>query len=104
MNNIAIYLIIMAIVTYMIRAIPLVLMQGKNIESKFLKRFLDFTPYAVLGSMTFPFIFYSTENKLTGIIGTVIAIVLSYLNKGLTKVAVYTVILIYLIDIIIDMI
>lgn len=92
------YLLIMAIVTYVIRAFPLMLMKDRKIKSAFLKRFLDFTPYTVLGSMTFPFIIYSTGNTITGIIGTIFAVLLSYLNKGLTKVAIYTVILVLILN------
>ncbi len=92
------YIAIMALVTYAIRIFPLILMKDREIKSKFIRRFLDFTPYAVLGSMTFPFIIYSTGNTATGIIGTAAALALSYLNKGLTKVAIYTVIIVYIAD------
>lgn len=93
MNNTLIYIFIMASVTYLIRLIPFILMRNRKIESIFIKRFLDFTPYAVLGSMTFPYIFYSTGDQISGILGTIMALFLSYFGKGLTKVAVYTVIL-----------
>ena len=44
---------VMAIVTYIIRALPITLFR-KEIKSKWLKSFLYYIPYAVLGAMTFP--------------------------------------------------
>lgn len=102
MNRTIIYLIIMALVTYLIRVIPIIFMRNRDINSKFIKRFLDFTPYAVLGSMTFPYIIYSTGSEITGFLGTLLAVVLSYLDKGLTKVAIYTVIFVYIVNIIMN--
>ena len=37
--------------------------------------------------MTFPAIFYSTENVITSVIGCVVAVVLAYLNQPLIVVA-----------------
>ena len=46
-----IYLFIMAGVTYLIRALPLVIFKGK-ITNRFVQSFLYYVPYAVLGAMT----------------------------------------------------
>ncbi|MEG0579533.1 MAG: AzlD domain-containing protein, partial [Niameybacter sp.] len=43
---------VMALVTYLPRAIPLILMK-KKIQSKFLQSFLYYVPYTVLAAMTF---------------------------------------------------
>lgn len=96
MRNTYIYIAIMAIVTYIPRVVPLLAMKGRRIESRFLRSFLYYVPYAVLGSMTFPAIIYSTGNMATGAIGTAVAIFLAYCNKGLTKVAVYAVLAVYI--------
>lgn len=56
-----IYLFIMAGVTYLIRALPLVIFKGK-ITNRFVQSFLYYVPYAVLGAMTFPSILFSTGN------------------------------------------
>jgi branched-subunit amino acid transport protein len=85
------YIAIMAIVTYIPRVTPLLAMKGKKIESRTIRSFLFYMPYAVLGAMTFPAIFYSTGNMATGMIGTAVALFLSYYDKGLTKVAIYAV-------------
>ena len=80
------YLIVMAGVTYLIRAIPLMTFTGK-VENKFIKSFLAYVPYAVLGAMTFPAIFYSTADLVSGIAGTVVGVILAYRRKSLLTVA-----------------
>ena len=82
-----IYLIVMAGVTYLIRAIPLTVFTGK-IENRFIKSFLAYVPYAVLGAMTFPAIFTSTGSIISGSVGTAAALVLAFRKKGLLQVAV----------------
>ena len=57
------YIIAMAVVTYLIRAVPLVLFR-KKIENQFLSSFLYYVPYACLTALTLPAIFYSTEKGL----------------------------------------
>ena len=47
--RILMYILVMAGVTYLIRMLPLVLFR-KKIESQFVKSFLYYVPYAVLGS------------------------------------------------------
>ena len=84
--NIALYVIVMAVVTYLIRMIPFVFFR-KKIKSRFFRSFLYYIPYAVLSAMTIPAIFYSTGNIITAIAGTVTAFVLSYFNLPLIVVA-----------------
>lgn len=50
------YIAVMAGVTYAIRVLPLVLFR-KEIKSTFVRSFLYYIPYAVLGAMTFPAVF-----------------------------------------------
>ncbi len=84
--SIIIYIAIMAGITYLIRMIPFTLFR-KKIKSKFIQSVLYYIPYAVLSAMTFPAIFYSTNNTTTAIIGTIIAIILAYFKLPLTVVA-----------------
>lgn len=79
-------LFVMAGVTYLIRAIPFAMCKGK-VENKFIKSFLAYVPYAVLGAMTFPAILYSADRLLAGIVGTIVALLLSYQRKSLLTVA-----------------
>lgn len=84
--SIALYITIMAVVTYLIRMIPFAFFR-KKIKSRFFRSFLYYIPYAVLSAMTIPAIFYSTGNMLTAIVGTVTAFILSYFNLPLIVVA-----------------
>ena len=54
------YLLVMAGVTYLIRALPFVLV-NKKIENRFLNSFLYYIPYTVLAAMTFPAILYGDQ-------------------------------------------
>ena len=79
-------LFFMAIITYLIRMIPFTFF-NKEIKSPFFKSLLEYIPYSILGSMTFPSIFYSTNNFLFSIFGTIVAIILAFYNKKLITVA-----------------
>ncbi len=76
-----------AAVTYLIRMLPLAVFQ-KQITSKWIKSFMYYIPYAVLGAMTFPAILYSTENMVTAALGCMSAVVLAYFNRGLLWTAI----------------
>lgn len=82
----AIYILVMASVTYLIRMIPFTLFRQK-IRSRFFRSFLHYIPYAVLTAMTIPAIFYSTNNLPTAVAGTLVAAVLAYLRQPLIVVA-----------------
>jgi len=88
MNNYPffLYLIIMAIVTYLIRMLPLVLIK-KKITNRFLLSFLHYVPYSVLTVMTIPAVFYATGSTLTALVGFVIALFFALKGKGLPIVA-----------------
>ena len=80
------YLAVMAITTYLIRMLPLVLCK-KKITNVFIKSFLYYIPYAVLGAMTIPSIFFSTGSIFSAIAGFVVALILSWKEKSLLTVA-----------------
>lgn len=84
--SIAVYMIVMAGVTYLIRVIPFTLFR-KKIQSPFFRSLLHYIPYAVLSAMTIPAIFTSTGSVVTSLAGTVVAVALAYLGKPLIVVA-----------------
>lgn len=88
-------ILVMALVTYLPRVLPITLFRGQ-IHSRYIRTFLDYTPYAVLGALTFPEIFYSTGNTLSSITGTAVALLLAYLKRGLVVVAVGAILSAYL--------
>ena len=53
--------LIMALVTYVVRMLPLVVFRRK-ITNQFIQSFLAYVPYAVLSAMTFPAILSSTAS------------------------------------------
>ena len=89
MNNyiqLILYIAVMASVTYLIRMIPMALVQ-KKLKNRFICSFLFYVPYAVLASMTFPAIFAATDSSIASIAGCIVAILLALKNKGLLIVA-----------------
>ena len=88
MNNypFILYLLVMAVVTYLIRMLPLVLIK-KKITNKFILSFLHYIPYSVLTVMTIPAVFYSTGSTLSALLGFVVALFFALKGKGLPIVA-----------------
>lgn len=89
------YLLVMAGTTYLVRAIPFVLIR-KKIKNRFLSSFLYYIPYTVLSAMTFPAIFYVSSSLPAAILGTVTALVLSFFGQSLLIVAAASALVIYL--------
>ena len=88
MNNIYIYILVMAGVTYLIRMLPLVLFK-KEITSPFIKSFLYYVPYACLAAMTFPAILTATSaGIISGAAALIVALIVAYKEKSLLTVAV----------------
>ena len=79
--------VIMALASYLPRFIPITFLKEK-IKSKYIQSFLYYMPYAVLAALTFPAIFFATGNIYTAMIGTAIALVLSFFKVNLAIVAV----------------
>ena len=82
------YLLVMAGVTYLIRMLPLAAIRGR-VRSVFLQSFLYYVPYAVLGAMTVPDIFYATGSLWSALAGLAVAVVLAWKEKSLLTVAVF---------------
>jgi len=83
------YLAVMAGVTYLVRMLPFVLFR-KKITNKYIKSFLFYIPYAVLGAMTFPAILYSTSSVISGVVGLICAVLLACFERGLLTVAAFS--------------
>ena len=80
------YILIMAGVTYLIRMLPFTLFR-KKIQSRFIRSFLHYIPYAVLCAMTVPDIFSATGNTLTAVCGFAAAVVFALMKQSLIVVA-----------------
>lgn len=82
----ALYLLVTAGVTYLVRMVPMIAIKRK-IRNRFVLSFLHYIPYAVLSVMTVPAIFSATENPITAAAGFVTALILAWRGKSLLQVA-----------------
>ena len=95
---ISIFLIFLA--SFLPRMLPITFIR-KKIKSRFIKSFLFYVPYAVLASITFPYILYVSSNIYVSLAGMIVAIVLSFLNQKMVIVAIASVLVVYLLLLII---
>ena len=96
-NNIALYMLIMAAVTYLIRMLPLALIK-KKITNRFFKSFLYYVPFVTLAVMTFPAILSATESVWSAIAAFVVAMVIAYAGGGLPIVATVACVVVYVVE------
>ena len=90
MNNnwyLPLAIVVMALVTYLPRVIPLAVFR-KKIKNPFVRSFLTYMPYGVLAAMIFPATFFSTPTLLPAVLGTLTALTLAFFRKGLLTVAI----------------
>ena len=95
--SVYIYVLVMAVTTYLIRAIPLVLLK-KPINNRFIRSFLHYVPTACLTAMTFPAILYATENWISGAVGLGVGLLLAFKNKSLIIVSVASCAAVFLVE------
>ena len=81
-----VYLLVMAGVTYLVRAIPMALIKEK-IKNRFVLSFLHYIPYTVLSAMTVPAIFYATDSPISAAVGFAVALVAAFFERSLVQVA-----------------
>lgn len=89
--------LVMAVVTYIPRVLPLSLMR-KKVKNRFLQSFLYYMPYAVLGAMTFPAILYATATPWSAAAGFAAALVLSFVGLNLLPVALVSTGVVFLVE------
>ena len=87
MYNVYIYILVMAVVTYIIRALPLTLIR-KEIKDKRIRAFLYYVPFATLSAMTFPAILTATANIYSAVAGFAVALILAFYRRDLLTVAI----------------
>lgn len=84
--SIYLYILAMALTTYLIRVLPLTIFR-KPIRSRFLKSFLHYVPYCCLAAMTFPAILTGTQSPISGAAALIVAVILACRGKSLIVVA-----------------
>lgn len=93
----ALGVLVMAVVTYIPRMLPLSLLR-RRVENRFLQSFLYYMPYAVLGAMTFPAILNATATPWSAVIGLAVALCLSWLRLNLLPVALASTAAVFLVE------
>jgi len=80
------YMLTMAGVTYLVRALPFVLLR-KQIKNQTVLSMLYYAPFAVLSAITFPDILYATGSMLTAGVGLAVAFAAAWRRMPLVLVA-----------------
>jgi len=101
--NIYLYILVMAVVTYLIRMLPLVLIRNE-IKNRYIKSFLYYVPFVTLSVMVFPDILSATGSPISATIGFLFALVLAYFGKNLFVVSVGACISVFISEIILKFI
>lgn len=86
MIRMIIYIIIMIVVTYLCKALPITLIR-RQIKNRFIKSFLYYVPYVTLAVMTVPAIINATQSPIAGAIALVVGIILAWVTENLFIVA-----------------
>lgn len=95
-------ILLMALITYMIRVLPVSLFRQK-IKSVFLQTFLHYIPYCILTAMIVPSIFSSTHFLPSAIVGTIIALILAWMEKSLLTVSMLAVVAAYITELLLTL-
>ena len=86
MRDTLMYIAVMAVVTYLIRVLPLTLIR-REVRNVTVRSFLYYIPYVTLSVMTFPAILDSTGSQISGFAGLAAAVVLAWFGASLFSVA-----------------
>lgn len=97
LSRVLVCVALMALVTYVPRVLPVTIFR-KQLRSRFIRSFLDYTPYAVLGALTFPDVFTSTGHLYSAVGGTLVAVALGYKGKSLVVVAMAAIVTVYVLE------
>ncbi len=96
-NNIYIYILVMASVTYLIRMLPLTLIR-REIKSKYIRSFLYYVPYVTLAVMTFPSILSATDSIWSAWAALIIAAILAWCGRSLVQVSVCACLTVFILE------
>ncbi|MFD1706087.1 AzlD domain-containing protein [Siminovitchia sediminis] len=88
MNNTILYILLMALVTYLIRVLPLTLVR-KEIKNIYIRSFLFYVPYVTLAVMVFPEILDATASPWSALAGFIAAVVFAYRGASMVSVALF---------------
>lgn len=96
-NNVWLYILVMAGVTYLIRVLPLTLIR-KEIKNQTIRSFLFYVPYVTLAVMTFPAILECTDSMWAGLAALIAGILLAWFGADLLQVAVAACVVVFVLE------
>ena len=96
-TNIYLYIGVMALVTYLIRVLPLTLIR-KEIKNRTIRSFLYYVPYVTLAVMTFPAILDATGSIYSAWAALIIGILLAWSGRSLFQVAVFSCMIVFVLE------
>jgi len=85
MDNLWLLVLLMGIVTFIPRILPLTFLNNMRLP-RFLNSFLRFVPFAALGALIFPGILTSTGNTTSALVGGTVSLLLAFKRVNITLV------------------
>lgn len=82
------YLLVMSVVSFLIRVLPVTLIR-QQIQNRFIRSLLFYLPYATLSVMTFPAILSISENPLCGAAAFTASLLTAWFTKNLFLSAIF---------------
>ena len=86
MRNPYVYILVIALTTYLLRVLPLTLIR-RPLTSPLIRSFLYYVPYVTLAVMAFPAILTATGSLYAGVAAMAVAVGLALAGQGLVTVA-----------------
>ena len=99
MHNPYIYIGVMALITYLIRVLPLTLVR-REIKNIYIRSFLYYVPYVTRSVMTVPSIMEATGSQWSGLAALVVGVFLAWKGASLFKVAVACCAVVYILELV----
>lgn len=97
-HSVWIYILVMAVVSYLLRALPITLIR-RQIKSPFLRSVLYYLPYATLSVMTVPAIFAVSDNPICGITALIAAGAAAWITSNLFLSATVACVAVFLVSV-----
>lgn len=91
------FMLVMAGVTYLIRALPLTLIR-RDIKNATIRSFLYYVPYVTLAVMTFPSILSATQTPISGLAALLAGIALAWYGASLFQVSVLCCVVVFVLE------
>jgi branched-subunit amino acid transport protein len=102
-DKLLLYTGVMALATYLIRMLPLVLLR-KRITSPLIRSFLYYIPYAVLAAMIVPDILYATRSLWSAAAALAVGAGLALGGKKLITVAIFACLTVFLVELLLEIV